>query len=1043
MDADRSTDPQRVKDAFDEASAMPTLARVPFLARLRADSPALADEVESLLGYHARADPRIDSDCGLALPPSLLGMTVGGCRIERLVGAGGMSAVYAATQDFPRRRVAVKIVRPERIGASARRRLRVEAEALARLEHPNIARVYAAGSQRLAKTDAAESPYIVMELVEGAVPLTKWADARGLGARARIELAARIADAVAHAHRAGVIHRDLKPGNIIVGADGTPRIIDFGIAAVRDSSVTAATEGAMGTLAYMSPEQARGLRVDTRSDVWAIGALLYELLAGQPPFESPEASLARHIDELLRGTPAPVVPPAQAARGADFARAIPPLADAVLRRALASDPERRYAGAAELADELRRLVAGEPLAARPDSEWDALRRMMRRHRARIAAAAAVLAAVLVALVATLVLLGRERAANERAQWSAYLASISAASAMLERGDASSAQAMLDAAPAGHRGWEWLALTRMASQSAWHVAFEPEDQVYGVDWSADGRTVVAAASRFVSAVDAETRRELWRAPVPSIRPAWRVCVLANGDAIVRLLEEEILRFDASGKVVARARNLDGTDLATDASRTRVFLTERGGVQEIDPATLATRARTAIDPPAASTLRALTVSRDASIAVAGTEGGEVIAFGLPDGRRRWTARIAGDARSIGLSGDGMRVVVAGPADLVMLELASGEPVWTVDAPQANYRHAAFSPDGTEVVASAWSESVDRIDAATGARIGSITGSYSQVWQSAVSPDGQWIASGTFGARVEFFPARASSQPLAATLDGSEVTSIAARDGRTLATTASGGLFAISRGDIVEATRIACELHANAVDILPSGVIAVGHDRGVRWMSADGSVLASTDTTSRVERIGSVDRGGTTVARCEDGTLIALDPTTGAQRWRGSGFKPGSDVAVETGVADRIWLPRGARGIATLLDTATGTEIPGLAELEYTGCGALSPDRRTIALGSVTQGAEVAIVDALSLEPLSLLPNHRGGVHAVCWSRDGTRIASASRDGTVRVWHVARGIEIMTVWRGAVADLAWDESGTLWLACADGRVRAITAPSAPPPR
>ncbi|MFM7051023.1 MAG: protein kinase domain-containing protein, partial [Planctomycetota bacterium] len=214
-DSQTGADAGRIETAFAEVVALPTLARAAYRARLRASSPGLADEVESLLRYHERPSKGLPDDATFTLPPSLVGSEVGGCTLERLVGYGGMSAVYAATQRFPRRRVAVKIVRPERLGASAARRLRVEAEALARLEHPNIARVYAAGVERIGgkareganegSDEAPESPYIVMEIIEGAVSVTKWADGQRLDARARIELVARIADAIAHAHGAGVI----------------------------------------------------------------------------------------------------------------------------------------------------------------------------------------------------------------------------------------------------------------------------------------------------------------------------------------------------------------------------------------------------------------------------------------------------------------------------------------------------------------------------------------------------------------------------------------------------------------------------------------------------------------------------------------------------------------------------------------------------------------------------------------------------------------------------------------------------------------------
>ena len=757
MDADRSTDPQRVKDAFDEASAMPTLARVAFLAQLRAESPALADEVESLLGYHARADAMAQAtgDPTVSLPSTLIGRLIGGCVIDRLVGYGGMSAVYSATQEFPRRRVAVKIVRRERLSASARRRLRVEAEALARLAHPNIARVFAAGSQRLTapgdenSEDRQESPFIVMELIEGAVPITKWANDRRLDARARIELAATIADAVEYAHRAGVIHRDLKPGNVIVGADGIPKIIDFGIAAVRDSSVTAVTDGPMGTLAYMSPEQARGGAIDTRSDVWGLGALLYDLLSGQPPFDIGDASVAAHIDRLLYDTPRTVSEPARAAYGAGFVESLPPACDAVLRKALANMPERRYQSAVEFADELRRLLAGEPLIARPDSEWDALARLAQRHRAPLAAAAGIFATLTAGLVVSLALLRSERAANERAQWSAYVASISAASSMLERGDASAAYDMLASAPAEHRGWEWNALRGLASQAEWAIAFPFGQQVYDIDWSVDGSRIIAAASKHLVAIDRASRREAWRVTMPGTDPWWRARVMADGHIIGRVLSNQLQRITPDGKVVASSGNPTITDIATDGSRARLFANDFGGAQEIDPVTLEKLRTISADPPLAGFPRSVAVAPDASFLILADFDGNVTCIDAESGARRWawsTPQRKVSMWSVDISRDGARAIVASREGIFAFDARDGALLWRHADTTRDYRDCCFTPSGREVVASSYAESVDRFDAASGARIATIVGAYSQVWASAVSPEGTAIASGTFNARVE---------------------------------------------------------------------------------------------------------------------------------------------------------------------------------------------------------------------------------------------------------------------------------------------------------
>ncbi len=1043
LNRDPNQDPGRVQEAFAEAIALPTLSRPAFLAQLRGENPALADEVESLLAYHARADGRGETDPTTSLPATLLGKIVGGCGIERLVGYGGMSAVYAATQEFPRRRVAVKIVRRERLGASARRRLRVEAEALARLEHPNIARVYAAGTQRLSDRDEdSESPFIVMELIDGAVPLNTWANERKLDPRARIELVARIADAIEHAHRAGVIHRDLKPGNVIVGGDGVPKVIDFGIATVHNSTVTQATEGPMGTLAYMSPEQARGQRVDTRSDVWGLGALLYDLLTDAPPFDAEDNSVAAHIDRLLHETPAPIAARAGASHGADFAASIPPGCDAVLRKALANDPERRYRGAADLAEELRRLIAGEPLIARPDSEWDSLVRLMRQHRASLSAAAGIFAVTLIALIIALGLLRREREAHDRAQWAAYIASISAASAMLDRGDASAAQDMLGSAPAEHRNWEWSVLSKLCDQTYWELSYRQAQQVYGVNWSLDGTRLAVAASAYVSLIDTRDWREIWRTPEPNPEPSWRVFILPNGDTIVRYLSPEIVRFDPNGKFVASGRNQEATDLAMDAARTRLFANSQGGAEELDPMTFARLRLVHIDPPAPAFGRAIAVSPNADVIVTGTMEGDVIAFDSASGQRRWSwtaerinnGRSADEIRAVAISPDGRSVAAVCAAGAFAFALSDGAKLWSLPAVQSNYRGVTFSPDSREVIASAWAESVDRIDAASGRRIASITGAFCQVWQSAVSPDGKWIAAGTFGEKVKVFPAQASSDPDEYTLDGTGVVSVASGGDRVLAVTASGGLYALgtARGGTPE--RLAADLHANDVHAMPDGRFALAHDGGVAWLTQAGDIERNLAMQGKPMRVGSLERGALTSVRFDDGRLIAVDARTGEPQWQVDGFKPGSAAGVDTGLPGRAFLTRGLGGVFVVLDLKTMKEQGLLPPVEFAICGALSPDRRTLAVGSVARAGEVALLDARSLELSRQLPNHRGPVRALDWSPDGARLASASNDGTVRIWDPVTGVEVLTAWRTPCHDLAWDRELTLWLACDDGVLRAI---------
>ena len=311
------------------------------------------------------------ADFGLAAdrfrtgPDPLIGVDLGGVRIERLIGEGGMGRVYEALQTNPARTVAVKVMRTFSPGDAAQQRFRREADALARLRHPGIAQIFTAGCHRLGIVDV---PYYVMEFIPGAESLVQACERRRVPLRNRIELLLAVCDAVAHGHAEGIVHRDLKPGNILVDAEGRPKIIDFGIA--RMDGVEADDDGPrtetgqfIGTRPYMAPEQFMEHRatIDARTDVYAVGVVMHELLSGRLPYDVAGKSLvetARIVQETM--------PARLNVAGATTAdRGLIRGADAIAAMCLHKDPAARYPSAAAVAADLRRLLAGEPLAAAP------------------------------------------------------------------------------------------------------------------------------------------------------------------------------------------------------------------------------------------------------------------------------------------------------------------------------------------------------------------------------------------------------------------------------------------------------------------------------------------------------------------------------------------------------------------------------------------------------------------------------------------------------------------------------------------------------
>ena len=317
---------------------------------------------------------------------------IGGFRIVRIVGEGGMGVVYEARQQEPSRTVALKVIRPGLASREVLRRFRQEAHALGRLQHPGIAQIYETGT---AESPVGPQPYLAMEFIRGQ-SLRAYIEQHRPSVHARLELVARIADAVHHAHQRGLIHRDLKPSNILIDDTGQPKVLDFGVARLTDSDVhvTQHTDlgQLVGTLAYMSPEQvlADPLELDTRSDVYALGVILYELLAGRLPY-----TVSSQIHEAVR-----TIQQEEPQRLSSISRLYRGDLETIAAKALEKDKTRRYGSAAALAGDIRRYLQNEPISARPASATYQLRKFARRHRAIVTAVAAVVVALAAGIVAT-------------------------------------------------------------------------------------------------------------------------------------------------------------------------------------------------------------------------------------------------------------------------------------------------------------------------------------------------------------------------------------------------------------------------------------------------------------------------------------------------------------------------------------------------------------------------------------------------------------------------------------------------------------------
>ncbi|HYF16145.1 MAG TPA: serine/threonine-protein kinase [Phycisphaerales bacterium] len=410
----------RARELFERCASTRGGERLSLLSLARESDPEAAAEVESLLAFHDTAGSAIlDQDLsrvagalgpgGGALADAALPGAVGRYRVVREIGHGGMGVVYEAEQESPRRPVALKLVRPEYANESMLRRFAREAEALGMLHHPGVAQIFEAGK---ASVGGVPRMFIAMELVEGAT-LAQTVRDRRIPPRRAMELVAAVADAVDHAHRRGVVHRDLKPGNIIIEPSGRPKVLDFGVARLADPGRPGATiaTGAgqiVGTLEYMAPEQLAGSpgAGDAACDVYSLGVIMYELLAGRRPIRLDGLNLFQAIDAVRTAEPARLGLIDPALRGDP---------EAICAKAMEKDPRARYTSAAALADDIRRSLRDEPVSAHAQTTWYQARKFARRHRALVGAVAGVIVALSAGIVAALWQAGIARGERVEAQ----------------------------------------------------------------------------------------------------------------------------------------------------------------------------------------------------------------------------------------------------------------------------------------------------------------------------------------------------------------------------------------------------------------------------------------------------------------------------------------------------------------------------------------------------------------------------------------------------------------------------------------------------
>ena len=1040
-------------------------------------------------------------------------------QVLRPHAQGGIGKVWVAFDAELQREVALKQIKPERADdADSRARFVLEAEVTGRLEHPGIVPVYSKGA------DDQGRPFYAMRFVRGTSleeairryhdadsPVQRNSRARALELRQLLDRFADVCHTIAYAHSRGVLHRDLKPANILLGPFNESLVVDWGLAKVLgrapaaqgatsqpapamplqstehdgDADLAALSSGALagedsgsggpgvapigvssstdtaagtafGTPAYMSPEQADGLvdQLGPASDVYSLGAVLYTLLCGKSPFEYLWCDVTALFDRVRSGEfPKPRKVCAQ----------VPPALEAVCLKAMAQRPENRFSSAEDLASDIERWLADEPVDCYREPALARLARWGRRHKPIVAGAAALLVTAVAALSAGIVVVGREQRNTEiqRRQAVQQRELVSQKAESLRRRDAVSrvnlayreylddnvalADELLAGCPADLREWEWQYAQRLGHSEI--KSFSGSSlglDVWSIAFSPDGALLACGSGPWGFPGEKQT-----------------------GELIVRNVQTgaEVLALRGlTGAVQAVAFSPDGRRLAASwgfkdrEARLAVFDISSGrkAWEQSEPGTHILSLSYSPDGRSIASgcgwfndyaavgfarLRDATTGEPIGQPIAGGPGGVLCVAFSADGRQIGLAsRDAADigdlsspawplvhqlrghvnfVYAIAFSPDGGRVATGGWDKTIRLwDLETGAHLQTLIGHRGFVRGLAFSADGTQLVSGSEDKSVRRWDLAGGSENVAFHGHTGFVHCVAFGPDGTLAASGSRDGTVKLWPAAAPDTQVTFRNSSGWVGTVAlAPDGNRVASAHNGNIR-------VWDPRTGEELHRLVGPRENMGRIAL-------VFSPDGTTLAASgqrtsvnlwDTSNWVSRraleghsqaVNDADfsRDGKLLATsCADGTIWLWDVTHGTRVWTIPGHGRNANSVAFAPDGHRV-ASAGDDQLAKVWDVATGAELVAFSG-HSTGVRdlAFSPDGQTIASVAGTyvgpDPAEVKLWNSYTGDETASLKGHTSLVYAVAYFPDGGRLATASDDRTIKLWDIATGDDVFTL-------------------------------------
>lgn len=1087
---------RRVKDIFDAAWDLPEAERENYLASACGTDAELRAEVEAMLAPEDDdSAEEIIIDRPLPFTPAahiysdLKGQVAGRYRLVREIGRGGMSVVYLgerADGDFEHR-VAVKILRPGLESSGVGWRFSQERRILARLTHPHIARLIDGGET------SNNLSYVVMEYIDGE-PITDYCENHNLPLEARLQLFLTVCAAAAHAHRHLIIHRDLKPSNIFVTNDGVPKLLDFGIAKLLDASDGESQKTMTGlhlmTPDYASPEQVRGDEITTTGDIYSLGVVLYELLAGVRPHRLRNLSMREIVRVICEQEPRR--PSAAAKTG--FREQLRGDLDQIVMKALRKEPDLRYESVDQLSDDLRRYLKGEPVSAQRDTLRYRTVKFIRRNRALTAALAAVVLLLVLVLGGTFRQLIAERARTREQYRMAYAMSVQQAKDNIREGDTERARAMLGQylpgrGPEDLRGFEWRHLwhsihrelysldttanhqsviippsphleinlpdgvTRLHEMESGRLAYAfrrdfdlgDETKIRGKIYGGFSEFVVLRDAREVQLLDRVSNRLLNSFAVPGAPVAGISC--AHGDCRRVWVVQEggaVSLWDSERRTelyrVETGRN-DILFVEASADSPSLMLMDRG----FDGHIFNRQKKRVVISLSGDKFPPLRISPSGRFVLQWILEGECRIYDTTDGRLIRTIDGEGGLLYTNWTNappDGVIVFwyQDGPKDRAMI-LAPPDfrRVKTFGGPAGTVILAAVPPDGKLVFTVGADRMIRVWDYESEREIAAVAGLADEIRSIQVSDDGRLLLTATRGGVSKVWKVEELLRPAAISPDAGKIFSVAVSpDGKTLAAAAQDRRVLLYD---IETGRSLKTLNGHTGIVLcvafsPDGrlIASSGEDQTARiWDVSTGNELLRFNHARQIHSVAFSPDGRRIATGSDDRSVKVWDAATGATI-RNFDRLPDLIWSISFDPSGRRLAAGDYQGIVRIWDLDSEREPKSFqTHTNAVWSIRLTRDGSKILTSSMDRTARLS--DVASGRELLVFKGHTDEVFEAVFSPDETRIVTASNDNTVKIWNAATGEELLTLkdHRNEVWSVDFSKDGKLLVSAGwDGVIR-----------